>query len=85
MVNEKNSSYQLLGKVLEPKPIEENDPNFDMVLKFFDKKATFRQKIRLLTDKPFVLKGTLEFMCCNDESCLPPTEEPFEFTLPASK
>ena len=28
---EKNSSYELIGKVVEPKAIEENDPNFDMV------------------------------------------------------
>jgi hypothetical protein len=31
------------------------------------------------------VKGVVEFMCCNDESCLPPTEVPFEFKLPASK
>ena len=78
---EKSSSYSLLGKVREPKPIEENDPNFNMVLKFFANKVTFSQKINVLTQNNFILKGKLEYMCCDDKQCLPPTEVEFEFTV----
>jgi thiol:disulfide interchange protein DsbD len=35
---------QLIGKVSEPKGKEELDPNFDMVVKYFDGKARFVQK-----------------------------------------
>ncbi len=77
----KSNDYQKVGKVSEPKPIVENDPNFDMVLKFFATKAVFKQKIKLLTNKPFVIKGLVNFMCCNDVSCLPPNDVPFSINV----
>jgi thiol:disulfide interchange protein DsbD len=36
--------YELVGNVEEGEPIEEFDPNFDMVLKYFKKKAVFQSK-----------------------------------------
>ena len=62
-----------------PKPEEENDPNFNMLLKYFSHEAVFTQKIKLSSDSPLKLDGFLEFMCCDDEKCLPPTEMDFEF------
>jgi len=64
-----------------PKPDEENDPNFNLLLKYFSHKAVFTQKIKFDSDNPLVLDGFLEFMCCDDEKCLPPTEIEFEFAL----
>jgi thiol:disulfide interchange protein len=77
----KSANYQRMGKISEPKPIVENDPNFDMVLKFFATKAVFKQKIKLLTNKPFVIKGLVNFMCCNDVSCLPPNDVSFNINV----
>ncbi|MEI6852336.1 MAG: cytochrome c biogenesis protein CcdA [Bacteroidota bacterium] len=77
----KSTDFQRVGKITEPKPIVENDPNFDMVLKFFATKAVFKQKIKLLTNKPFVAKGTINFMCCNDVSCLPPNDVTFKINV----
>ncbi len=77
----KSADFQRVGKITEPKPIVENDPNFDMVLKFFATKAVFKQKIKLLTNKPFVAKGTINFMCCNDVSCLPPNDVTFKINV----
>ena len=74
----KSPAFELLGKVTEPKAIEENDPNFDMVLKFFDGKVTFRQKIKVLSRQDFSVKGLINFMCCDDKQCLPPTDVEFE-------
>ena len=73
--------YKLIGKVTEPKAIEENDPNFNMVLKFFSESVTFRQKIKVLSAKDFVIKGKLEFMCCDDKQCIPPEEVEFSFNI----
>ncbi|MCX6306370.1 MAG: thioredoxin family protein [Bacteroidetes bacterium] len=75
----KSEKYALSGKVLEQKPILDNDPNFNMVLKYFADKAVFRQKIKVLSRKDFVVKGVLNFMCCDDKQCLPPTDVEFEF------
>ncbi len=78
---DKNSSIQLVGKIMEPKPIVQNDPNFNMVLKFFATKAVFTQKIKLLTDKPVTVTGSINFMCCNDVSCLPPNDVNFSIKV----
>ena len=77
----KSQHYELTGKVLEPTAIKENDPNFDMILKFFADKVTFKQKIRVLSLKDFRVKGTLNFMCCDDKQCLPPNDVDFEFAV----
>ena len=63
----------------ETEPEQENDPNFNMLLKYFSHEAVFTQRIKLLNDKPIKIDGFLEFMCCDDEKCLPPTEIDFEF------
>ena len=52
-----------------------------MVLKFFADKAVFRQKIRVLSKTDFVLKGVLNFMCCDDKQCLPPNDVEFGFEI----
>ncbi|MDZ7741912.1 MAG: cytochrome c biogenesis protein CcdA [Bacteroidota bacterium] len=81
---DKNDKYELLGSVTEESEvIEEYDPNFEMELKYFANEAIFKQKIKLLTDGPVVVKGFLEYMCCDDKQCLPPTEEEFEFVFNA--
>jgi len=81
-VFDKSTAFSRVGKVVEPKPIVEKDPNFDdMLLKFFSTKAVFKQKIKLLSNKPGVVKGMVSFMCCNDVSCLPPNDVPFNIKI----
>ena len=41
----KPNNYKLLGEVIEEKAKEEYDPNFDMMLKFFKDKTTFKQRV----------------------------------------
>ena len=76
-----SSDFQLVGKVEEPRPKKMFDPNFDMEVAYFDHRADFKQKIKALVDRPFKVKGALEFMCCDDSRCLPPSEVEFEFTI----
>jgi thiol:disulfide interchange protein DsbD len=78
---EKSPKYSLIGKVKEPKAIEEFDNNFDMVVKYFANKAVFTQNIKVLSDQDFQIKGFLEFMCCDDTRCLPPDEVDFTFNV----
>ncbi|MEI8203828.1 MAG: thioredoxin family protein [Bacteroidota bacterium] len=77
---EKSKDYQLVGKVVEPKPISEFDDAFKMTVKYFTKKAIFTQKIKFTSSKDFVFKGKLEFMSCNNGTCVPPEE--IEFSIP---
>jgi thiol:disulfide interchange protein DsbD len=73
--------YELIGEVTESEAIEEFDPNFDMVLKYFADEAVFKQKIRLLTDDPVKVEGFLNYMCCDDKRCLPPEDVEFDFAF----
>lgn len=78
---DKSKDFERVGKVTEPKAIEENDPNFDMVLKFFADKAVFKQKIKVLSQKDFTVKGVVNFMCCDDKQCLPPNDVEFSLAV----
>jgi len=60
------------------KPKEVYDPNFDMKLTWYANEAVFIQKISFSDAAKVRVKGYVEFMVCNDESCLPPTKEQFD-------
>jgi len=74
-------NYQLVGKPTEDKGHEEFDKVFEMDIKYFENEATFKQRIKLLSDDKITIAGTVEFMVCDDTSCLPPTEEELTFEL----
>jgi len=77
----KNADYELSGKVMEPKAIQLNDPYFNMVIKYFENKVVFRQKIKVRSSKDFSVTGTLNFMTCNDRECIPPDDLDFSFSV----
>lgn len=79
---EPNPNYELIDSVIEsPEPIHEYDETFMMDLGYFANEATFTQKIKVNTTDKFTINGVLEFMCCDDERCLPPKDVDFEFTI----
>ena len=65
----------------EPNPSEVFDKNFNLNLRYFTKQAVLTQKIRLKSSDKSEIKGFVEFMSCNDETCTPPTEVEFAFNL----
>lgn len=70
----------------EPEGEEEEDPNFDMILKYFGHEATFTRKIKITTKDPLIISGYVYFMCCDDSKCLPPNDEnKFEFAFNGAK
>ena len=77
---EESADYQLIGTTSEPKPEEEWDPNFEMILKFFSHEVNFVQAIKILNTENVILRGSLEFMACDDRQCLPP--EIIDFEIP---
>jgi thiol:disulfide interchange protein len=72
-----------LGK--EPIPTEYFDKTFNLNLAYFSKQAILTQKIKLKTADKVEIKGFVEFMSCNDETCTPPTEAEFAFNLNAQQ
>ncbi len=63
------------------KPIKVFDKNFNMNVEYFGKQVTFIQMIKLLSPGKTFIEGFVEFMCCDDETCLPPTEAPFSIKI----
>lgn len=55
------------------------DKLFGMDVRFFEKEAKFVQRIRL-EGGTYRIEGYLEYAACNDQNCLPPSEESFMFT-----
>ena len=80
----KAPEFQIIGAVKEEKGKTINDPIFKMLIKFFEKETTFRQRVKILSSKPFKINAEVEFMVCNDENCLPPSSDELEFTVSPS-
>ncbi|MBI3502844.1 MAG: thioredoxin family protein [Bacteroidetes bacterium] len=78
---EKNKNYSLDGKIIEPKPEKMYDKNFEMNVKYYEHEATHKQKIKILSQESFSVKGTLNYQTCNSSMCLPPTDVDFEFKI----
>ncbi|MBP1617854.1 MAG: Protein-disulfide reductase [Bacteroidetes bacterium] len=82
---EKSADYELVGKVKETSTvIKAFEKAFNMDIAYFANKAVFVQKIKLKKSQVAV-KGSVEFMVCNDEQCLPPDEHPFTISLKDDK
>lgn len=82
---EEQDGIELVGK-LKPKTeaIEAFDPTFNMKLKYHEKEVIFTQNFKT-TGTKYLIKGYLEYGACNDETCLPPSEVPFNFSGEAKK
>jgi len=76
---EENKNVKLIGGVEQPQAIEAYDENFGSNLDYFAENVVFRQKVDL--KKETKLKGSVYYMVCDDQRCLPPTEVPFEIEL----
>lgn len=61
------------------------DKIFEMNLKYFSNVALFTQQIKNLTGKTITIKGYLEYMCCDEQQCLPPSEVEFNFKIEPQK
>jgi thiol:disulfide interchange protein len=73
--------YSLVGTPKEGEPIEEFDPNFDMILKYFKNEAIFTQIVQVSSSEDFNLEGNVYFMVCDEAQCLPPEEVEFSFEI----
>ncbi|WP_455635453.1 cytochrome c biogenesis protein CcdA [Parabacteroides sp.] len=71
---------ELIGQpVPSVKPTEVYDEQFSMNLRWYPGTVSFTQKLRVTDPAKFKAEGEVEFMACNDETCLPPDQIPFSF------
>lgn len=75
-------AIELLGKTEESGNKKTGyDEMFGMNITKYADKAVFLQRIRTSGDISSI-SGTVTYMSCNDEKCLPPRDVPFQVTLP---
>jgi len=61
------ANYQVIdGLISKTVSTKEHDKIFNMDLEFFSNEAIFVQKIKVLSNQSFDLKGTIEYQSCND-------------------
>ena len=73
-------AYELVGAIKASESITEFDPIFEMELSYFDKKVSFRQRIRLLKSETSQISGEINYQACDDKVCIF-REESFDFNL----
>ena len=71
---------ELVGKPISSiKPTVVYDELFAMELRWYPGTVSFTQKIKVTDPAKFEAAGEVEFMACNDETCLPPERVEFAF------
>lgn len=72
-----SKDFELIGKTEESKSKKVFEEIFDRDVKYFEEKAVFKQKIKLLKTDVESIKSEVFFQVCDNEKCLAP--ETFEF------
>lgn len=75
-----SKDYKRIGNVWEPKPISFYDSIFDDTSLYFEKKVTFKQKIKVQNAEPFVVKGEFSGQACIEGRCVP-IDDKFSFNV----
>lgn len=77
---EKLDNVEIIGKVAaNKKAIEKFEPLYQMNLRWYEETTTFTQHIKVTDPNNYEIDGYVEYMVCNDNTCLPPTSEAFHF------
>ncbi len=78
----KNPLVVMSGKVTETGKLEKvYDKNFATDVLFYSNKVVFTQLVKVKAGVKTNISGTVEYMVCDDEQCLPPTKKTFDIKL----
>jgi len=77
IVFDKAEGMEIVGELQEPDPKVSFDSNFGETLYYFEESVTFSQEVELHGAQE--LNGTITYMVCNDEMCMPPVD--YKFTI----
>ncbi len=73
-----------VGDLEAPPPKRKFDPGFQIEVDYYPDPVVFRQQILVGSDAAvgtLQIQGSVRYQSCNDVSCLPPRETPFELAL----
>ncbi len=76
-----SGDYVLHGELEEPKAKEVYDHNFGMLVRYHEGSPAFAQVIKPGKPGAFDVEGEVEYMVCNDKTCLPPVVVPFKLRV----
>ncbi|MBS1569030.1 MAG: hypothetical protein JST45_06250 [Bacteroidetes bacterium] len=79
---DQGTGYAIAGAPCGPVPVEKLDPAFGILVHYHEGTATFTQDLLRSGSGPFKVHGYVEYMACNDKTCLPPTREEFNLDIP---
>jgi hypothetical protein len=78
----KNPLYTLDGAVKENgKLVKKYETVFGVDVKYFSENVDFVQVVKLKSKAKTNFSGSVEFMVCNDQQCLPPATQKFSIAL----
>lgn len=67
------------------KPKTVFDKSFGMNLNWWDQSLSFTQKFKVTDKKNAKIIGSISYMGCNDETCLPPSTQTINLIVPTYK
>lgn len=76
-----DKAFELIGETLEEDGIQKFDKVFEMEVKYFEEKAVFTQKVKLLNPEIKNIKAEVLYGVCDDEKCLAPDIVEFDLNL----
>ena len=78
-----STGIKLIGGVVPSiKPKNVYDNTFGINLNWWDKTVTFTQKFKLTNKSSAKVVGTISYMGCNDQTCLPPSTQSINIVVP---
>lgn len=80
---DESPDYRVQGTVAEPVPVEAMDAAFGLVVQYHAGTTIFTQAVERGSAQPFTVSGRVEYMACNDRTCLPPHSVRFSVDIPA--
>lgn len=77
-----NPLIKLIGKPKETGKLEKvYDNAFHTDVLFYSNSVVFTQEVKVKSGIKTNITGTIEYMVCNDDQCLPPTKKSFDIKL----
>lgn len=79
---EENEAYTVLEGIKEnPVPVKHFDDTYKAEMQWFERSVTFSKIVELKGKGEVTIKGYIEAMICNDETCMPPEMVDFELKV----
>jgi hypothetical protein len=74
-----DSSFQRVGDIVPLNPLKKVDKTWDATVTYFEQQGKFKQRIKVLAEKP-IIKGTIIGQYCSEKNgqCIP-FKQAFEF------